>query len=434
MVDAIEAPLELKAADRDWRPILTSTTRRNARAAVDAIAASLRRLRPRSRAQAEDLSLMSGDTGLALLHCCLARRSPEAQAFARRCVAKLAGTVARRPLDDQVSLYAGAAGCGCVLSIAGRMLATEIPFDHARLEREIARRARLPRAAEYDLTTGVVGAAVYALERLPDDGAVECLERIVERLARTAESSGRLVAWRTPKTRIVRSYPEGLDDRRYAVGVAHGICGIVTVLASIHAAGIARRTMGRLVEGGVAWLLERRGSAPGRCFPAEIDSRGRAAPTGRLGWCWGDSGIEAALLVAARAFDRDDWVRDALAIATSAASVHPYDAGVTDGGLCHGTAGLGHLFNRMCQETGDPELLDTARFWFRQTLRIRRPGRGIGGFFASLPTRILEDGSLTGWHDVRDPGFLGGSAGIALALHAAIESAEPPWDKALLCA
>ena len=298
--------------------------------------------------------------------------------------------------------------------------------DRSAPERRLAWR-RVP-----DVISGTIGAAVYALERLPDPGAAECLERIVERLSRSAESSGRFTTWRSPRSRRIHPYPEGLNRRRYAIGVAHGVAGIVAALASIHAAGIARRQTRRLVEGAVRWLLDCRDSAPGSCFPREIDSRGRAVPARNLGWCWGDSGTIAALFVAAASLDRDDWRREALAAARVAAAVHPLDAGIVDGGLCHGTAGVAHLFNRMYQQTGDLELREAARFWFRQTLRIRRPGRGIGGYFAVWPTRTRIDGAATHWRDVRAPGFLGGSAGIALALWSASEAVEPLWDRALL--
>src|SRR5205814_7193584 len=97
-----------------------------------------------------------------------------------------------------------------------------------------------------------------------------------------------------------------------------------------------------------------------------------------------------------------------------------------DAGLCHGAAGLGHLFNRMYQATKDATLARAARFWFERTLAMRRPGRGIGGF-STLSGKA--DGTRY-WEN--DPGLLTGSAGIALALLAATTSIEPAWDRMLL--
>src|SRR5262249_14299323 len=94
--------------------------------------------------------------------------------------------------------------------------------------------------------------------------------------------------------------------------------------------------------------------------------------------------------------------------------------------LCHGAAGLGHLFNRLFQATGDEHLAEAARVWFRRTLDLRQPGRGIAGFEAgkgNAHRRLL-------WVD--DPGLLQGAAGIALALLAAATPLEPGWDRLLL--
>jgi hypothetical protein len=97
-----------------------------------------------------------------------------------------------------------------------------------------------------------------------------------------------------------------------------------------------------------------------------------------------------------------------------------------DAGLCHGAAGLAHLFNRMFQATGDPALGEAARGWYARTLDARRPGRGIGGIAA----RVSESDGGSRW--VADPGLLTGAAGVALALLAGVSSVDPAWDRLLL--
>jgi len=146
----------------------------------------------------------------------------------------------------------------------------------------------------------------------------------------------------------------------------------------------------------------------------------------RLAWCWGDLSVAAALLVAGRCADLPAWEHEALTIARRAAQRPPEQSGVCDAGLCHGAAGIGHLFNRMYQATGDPALGEAARFWFRRTLDMRQPGRGVGGYQAFHPDRPGDEI----WVD--DRGFLTGGAGIALALLAAVTPDEPAWDRILL--
>jgi hypothetical protein len=136
--------------------------------------------------------------------------------------------------------------------------------------------------------------------------------------------------------------------------------------------------------------------------------------------------VAASLLLVARCAGETAWERAALSVARRAAERPSDEAEIFDAGLCHGAAGLGHLFNRLYQATGDSRLREASQFWFQRTLELRRPEGSIAGFAAWGPG---PDGSLN-WTD--DPGFLTGAAGIALALLAAATAVEPAWDRALL--
>ena len=63
--------------------------------------------------------------------------------------------------------------------------------------------------------------------------------------------------------------------------------------------------------------------------------------------------------------------------------------------------------------------------WFDDALTYRRPGVGVGGFRA-----WAEVDGKQGFVD--DGSFLGGSAGIGLALLAALTDTDPAWDRLLL--
>src|SRR5262249_11275030 len=141
----------------------------------------------------------------------------------------------------------------------------------------------------------------------------------------------------------------------------------------------------------------------------------------------GDAGVASALLLAARAVNEVEWESEALEIARRAASREHLNAGVVDAGLCHGAAGLGHVFNRLFQATGENDFKKAARYWFKQTLALRQPDRGIAGFAAY---RAEFNGVPAHWSD--EAGLLEGAAGIALALLAACTNVEPEWDRMML--
>src|SRR5207302_10554272 len=78
--------------------------------------------------------------------------------------------------------------------------------------------------------------------------------------------------------------------------------------------------------------------------------------------------------------------------------------GVADAGLCHGSAGLAHLFGLMYQMTSEPALADAARFWVGRTLELCSAVTAGG----ATPAGATAPGC-------KGPGLLEGTAGVALA-------------------
>ena len=132
--------------------------------------------------------------------------------------------------------------------------------------------------------------------------------------------------------------------------------------------------------------------------------------------------MAAALLAADRALGGTRWRRHALALGAAAASRCRQESGVDDAWLCHGAAGLGHVFNRIHQANGDASVRASAQAWFERTLEMRR---GEGGFGGYVPARSCEE------YDADGAGVLTGAAGVALALLAAATEVEPGWDRLL---
>ncbi|HET9619862.1 MAG TPA: lanthionine synthetase LanC family protein, partial [Kofleriaceae bacterium] len=139
-----------------------------------------------------------------------------------------------------------------------------------------------------------------------------------------------------------------------------------------------------------------------------------------VSWCSGAPGVAVALLAAARALDDDELASDAIA---AVRGDDAYDDVPADATLCHGTAGLAHLCNRLYQATGDGGLAERALGWLRRTMAAHTPGAGVAGF------RRWRRKPTTQWE--ADPGVLVGAAGIGLALLAAATPLAPDWDRVL---
>jgi hypothetical protein len=214
-------------------------------------------------------------------------------------------------------------------------------------------------------------------------------------------------------------YPDGY----YNVGLAHGVPGVIATLARIHEAGVARPRAAELLDGAVRWVLAQRGPAG---FPSLITPDGVSEPA-RTAWCYGDPGVAAALLSAGRRSGERSWERIAVDVARAASARDEDAVGVRDAGVCHGAAGLAHVYNRCFQATGDEVLRAAARAWLEKTLALRELGRGIAGFRA---WGVSAESDELGWRD--DTSLLTGAGGVALVLQAALGSVAPSWDRMLL--
>lgn len=280
----------------------------------------------------------------------------------------------------------------------------------------------------FELIYGLAGYGTYLVERLPNPGAAALLGRILDLLEQTRDASGVWHSdpgWMTPWQR--EQMPRGC----YNLGVAHGIPGVIGFLAAANREGLADPRLARFAEDAVRWTLACKWDEPSSVFPAFIPVDAEPYPT-RTAWCYGDLGVAGVLLSAAQSFGCDDWKREALAIAHTAARRSREETKVKDSGLCHGSTGIAHLFNRIAQATGDDELRDAAERWYRITLDMRRPGEGLAGLLSWVD--VIENGKFVGGEWKTEPSFLSGVAGTGLALLAAVTDFEPRWDRMLLIA
>jgi lantibiotic biosynthesis protein len=400
-------------------PLLSGALRDHALRLAGTLAETLR---PAPAADRRDVSLASGSAGLAVCSGQLARTrcDPRAADAALTRLEEAVDALATQPLTS--SLYSGFTGIAWAVELVDGLLGNEDEDRSGDIDEALTTLLRrYPEDAPYDLINGLTGLGVYALARWPRHGAAQCVLGVVEQLARRARYDRDGISWRTPPSwrgpRREQYWPGGVD-----LGVAHGIAGVIPFLAQVHRLGLARPTVCPLLDGAVRWLLAHMvdvGSGP--TVPYFVADGVEPGPA-RSAWCYGDPGVAAALLLAARDAGEPAWAAVATGLAVRAAARPPGQTGVTDAGLCHGSAGLAHLFNRMYQMTAEPTLADAARFWVERTVELcsaMAPGRGV----------ILTEAARPAW---KGPGLLEGAAGIALAMEAAATTAEPVWDQMLL--
>lgn len=408
-----------------WQPLLSRPLADRALQVAEEIASDLSE--PSRQPSRGNASLVSGSSGRALFLAYLDQVRPgrgwgDGAAEALEQTVDLLGEAVSDP-----GLYSGFTGMAWVFEHLRGWFLDEEEDSAGEIVLAVEKALRVP-WTDFDLLRGIAGVGVWALERSPRPGGDECLRRTVARIAEMADRQEEGLAWATPAGQVPADRREGFPQGFIFTGVAHGVAGVIALLGEAQATEAGSRP---LLNEAVRWLLAQKlpPEAPSAFACETADEIGPGVvyprPT-RLAWCHGDPGIAAALLGAARRAGEPAWEREALAIAKAAALRSPAETSIRDAGLCHGSAGLLHLFNRLYQATGDSDLAEAARFWFERTLELRRPGQGVAGFQAW----DIDEDRKPGWRD--DPGFLNGAAGVGLALLAAATPVEPAWDRVLL--
>ena len=389
------------AAEGRWQPLLEGEHAVHARAVANEIALALEQQPPSAEHG------FQGDASLALLlaHC----GRPTAAA---RLESALSAIVAR---PATISLFLGISGVSWLV----RQVADGDEADSiiAHFDSAVLRYLDVPRWQDrYDLIAGLVGIGAYAAGRRGEPAA-RIADRVLSHLEATAIAGDAGTTWRTAPHWLAPArrarFPAGVVD----LGVAHGVPGVIGMLARFVNAGVEPERSRRLLQSSVAWLLD---AVPdglprfGTNWPADPDE------CKRMGWCYGDPGVAGVLLGASRALASPELEQTALALLERIAAPLA-TRGVPDGCFCHGAAGLAHIYNVAFQRTGSAQMRAHARNWLAEVLRIQQPGTGIAGY-----SFLTVDQETTRW--AADTTLLSGAAGIALVLLAAIEDREPAWQ------
>ncbi len=419
MADAAVATTVDRAAGAPWQPLLDGAQAAEAWQAIEAIAGELAEAMRQAPPELTQGTL-GGDLAVFFYYLHAATGAAGHRALGGEAIDHAAGALADSAL--QKALFDGFLRIGWSVEHLRRRGWVDAPDDTcAAVDDAVLGALERGEPDHFDLMSGLAGQAVYALERAPLGVSPQILARIAARLVSTAIAQPGGRAWRTDPRWLApwqrAAHPAGYCD----LGLSHGTTCVIRVLSELAARGLV--VDDGPVDEAVAWLLgcELPDAAPSG-FRYFTEGASASAPA-RLAWCYGDPGVAIALADSARLRRRPAWAAEARRIAARAAGIALDRAGVQDAAICHGAAGLAHTLRRLALATGEPTCDDAARRWLGATLAMRRPDAEGAGFFAF---EVREHR----W--VRDRTLLTGSAGIGLALLAAVSPVEPAWDRLLL--
>ncbi len=269
-----------------------------------------------------------------------------------------------------------------------------------------------------DYLHGGLGAAIYFIDRLAEAAAFKHISTCIDFLFQQAVVSGNEIRWHSL---IQNGEPGKITE--FNLGLSHGIPGIICFLSKCYTKQIQAERCLFLINGAVSWILKQKLPAGSVSkFPSSMDGSGHFRHS-RLGWCYGDLGIAACIWQAAKALNNESWKMEAVEIMLHASRRKELlENGIRDAGICHGTAGIAHLFNRFYLETGMSIFKETSNHWIRESLKMPLHDGGLAGYQSFY--------AESGW--VNEYGLLNGVAGIGLVLLSQITEKAPSWDSCLL--
>ncbi|WP_158557849.1 lanthionine synthetase C family protein [Spongiactinospora gelatinilytica] len=276
---------------------------------------------------------------------------------------------------------------------------------------------RRPTLAEFDGIRGLAGLSAVLLCRAdpatgPLDQALAHLVAVTEPLM---DDPDLLPGWWSDMA------PDGTLSVEFTgghanTGMAHGIAGVLAVLAMALQRGFAVTGQATAIARILAWLDRWQQQGPaGPWWPYWI-TRPMLRTSGpierrpqRPSWCYGTLGVARAQQLAAMALGdphRRAHAEGAAAVALS----DPHQLRlINDSSLCHGYAGVIHIAGLMATDSPTPRTLAST----------------IAPLLEPLTRHLTNQ---------QDPGWMEGKAGIALALHALAVRPRTGWDRALLIA
>jgi len=204
------------------------------------------------------------------------------------------------------------------------------------------------------------------------------------------------------------------------LGLAHGIPSIIVALSWAREKDLLSTATDKLISESFKWLKNNsQHFEPGSPFYPFSFTEGKENYYGPLRWCYGDLGVSIALVNIGIKNNNREIYDFGISIAKN--SLKFRNEKIIDSHLCHGTAGIAHIYGRLYNYSQDETFKDASYYWFNQT---------IDSFSTDLESGFKAWKGKFGW--VEYDGLLEGSAGIGLALISAISDIEPKWDRCLL--
>lgn len=247
----------------------------------------------------------------------------------------------------------------------------------------------------------------------------EYLEALVDALYTSKLGNGNKYYWEY-------SIAEPDKPKSVSIGLSHGLPSIIAILSKISAEGIAVDQCNDLITGTLNYILHYKNTAgPNGLYPTSVELHPeKPLGGGRLGWCYGDMDIAVALHFANKVMPDQrnvqliNEIMDFCLTKDTAAK-----AVINESSLCHGAAGVAHIYNRFYNAYGDEKYKAATNIWMDITRQKMKKEDGKWWLLNTSDYKSQWDTSTN---------TITGISGVGLIFLSAIAPVTPDWDEMYL--
>ncbi|AZA81669.1 hypothetical protein C1637_03590 [Chryseobacterium lactis] len=274
----------------------------------------------------------------------------------------------------------------------------------------------------YDFLHGAIGALYYFTEGAHKTN--HYIDNIVSKLAlRTESTIYNKPYWPSFNVSEGKRYDDTLN-----FGLSHGQPAIVSVLSKVYQLNSSNELKILLNDATSAMLDFKFKTKKNSLFPTMTSAaesiEHNMSRGSRLGWCYGDLGMGISLWDVGTAIQNEDFKSIALGCINFSAPKRDLNINsIKDAGVCHGSAGVMHIFNKFSYLNKEADYSEAIEYWKNITIEM-----------IHSEEEKYETGH-SAWHNERgyynDFGFLQGLSGVGLSLLSLIDP-DIKWGDVLL--
>jgi lantibiotic modifying enzyme len=295
------------------------------------------------------------------------------------------------------------------------------PYLH-RLASVVTESLYMPNeAVQYDLMHGFIGKILFLIAQyhngLTSKADLQAAIRTsLQYLQTTATKDSTGIAWKYALR----------NDIDYSVGLSHGQPAILMYLCELLYLDILSDTehqqISEWIEGIIQWILDKRevNDQQTIVYPQTITSGEKPACYNRLAWCYGDFGVAIAFLNAGKLLNNEAYTNEGKLLLLQTTQVPVTKSGIRENpersselemGICHGVAGVAHMFHRFAQVYPEPSLQQSTTHWFDLMLKNAKMDQPYVDWKALV---VSEEGTKSEW--LPEEGLLLGAIGMGMVL------------------